>query len=206
LKNPDEDDQIPLNFNEDSLYPDGLLNEIPGLGVGIDFTTDASNQQTNKSDANLQKGNVVDLSKALFQSFDDSLLNMSAQSYLDESSLASLSFQQNENDITLSELLTQNESEDHNQISELWTKKKGENGGANSRSSSGSSSPNIDDLITKRKVKKYAIEADAKLVKSFDEIKPKLAHQVKVLTVLTKFLFDFLVKFIFFELLVGIRA
>ena len=150
----------------------GLLNEIPTVGMGIDFSKKSDILQQN--DANMES-NMVDLTKALFQqSFDDSLLNISTHSYLDESSLASLSFQQNENEITLSELLTNNENED-SQIAELFTKKADN---SSSRSSSGSSSPNIDDLISKRKVKKYAIEADLKLVKNFDEIKPKLAHQV----------------------------
>ena len=82
-------------------------------------------------------------------------------------------FLQNENNLTISEILNQNENED-NEITELWNKKKTSNG---SRSSS-SSSISIDDLISKRKVKKYAIEADLKLLKNFEEIKPKLAHQV----------------------------
>ncbi len=150
------------------------MNEIPTIGKGIDFSKKTDNLQQSES----KESNMIDLTKALFQqSFDDSLLNISTHSYLDESSLASLSFQQNENEITLSELLTTNENED-NQISELFTKKADSN---SSRSSSGSSSPNIDDLISKRKVKKYAIEADPKLVKNFDEIKSKLAHQVKIL-------------------------
>jgi hypothetical protein len=84
-----------------------------------------------------------------------------------------MSFQQSENDNTITEILALNENED-NQINELWTKK-------DSRSSSGSSSPSIDDLIAKRKTKKYAIEADPKLVKNFNEIKPKLCNQVKSL-------------------------
>jgi hypothetical protein len=99
---------------------------------------------------------------------------MSNQSILEES-FASYSFQQNENNLTISEILTQNDNED-NEISELW-KKKPEND-SRSTSSTASSSPSIDDLISKRKVKKYAIEADMKLIKNYDEIKPKLAHQV----------------------------
>ena len=99
---------------------------------------------------------------------------MSNQSVLEES-FASYSFQQNENNLTISEILTQNDNED-NEISELW-KKKTEND-SRSTTSTASSSPSIDDLISKRKVKKYAIEADMKLIKNYDEIKPKLAHQV----------------------------
>lgn len=57
----------------------------------------------------------------------------------------------------------------------MWNKK--ELSGSNSRTSS-SSSISIDDLISKRKVKKYAIEGDLKLLKNFDEIKSKLAHTV----------------------------
>ena len=68
-----------------------------------------------------------------------------------------MSFQFNENDKTITEILALSENE-KNEINELW--KKGD-----SRSSSGSSSPSIYDLIEKRKVKKYAIEADPKLVK-----------------------------------------
>ena len=117
--------------------------------------------------------NLVDLGKVLLNTsyLEDSVLDSTNQSFLDES-LISLSLQ-NENNLTISEILNQNENED-NEITELWNKKKTSNG---SRSSS-SSSISIDDLISKRKVKKYAIEADLKLLKNFEEIKPKLAHQV----------------------------
>lgn len=107
---------------------------------------------------------------------DDSL-NLSTQSYYDESSLnASLSFHQNENDITISEIIPPNELDENNQIIELFKKGNGDSPG--SGGSSTGSSPSIDDLLAKRKVKKYAIEADQKLSNSFDEIKSKLAHQV----------------------------
>ena len=145
-----------------------MLNEIPTIGIGIDYSK-ASKDQLKASESK-ENPNVVDLSKALFNtSFDDSLLDISNQSFMNES-IASASFQQNEADNTITEILTLNENE-NNQINELWTKRE-------SRSTSGSSSPSIDDLISKRKVKKYAIEADLKLVKCFDEIKPKLCNQV----------------------------
>ena len=119
--------------------------------------------------------NLVDLGKVLLNTsyLEDSVLDSTNQSFLDES-LISLSLQ-NENNLTISEILNQNENED-NEITDLWNKKKA-NGSNGSRSSS-SSSISIDDLISKRKVKKYAIEADLKLLKNFEEIKPKLAHQV----------------------------
>ena len=142
------------------------MNEIPTIGIGIDYSK-ASKEQLKPNE---EDPNVVDLGKALFNlSFDDSLLDISNQSFMNES-MASVSFQQNEADNTITEILTLNENE-NNQINELWTKRE-------SRSTSGSSSPSIDDLISKRKVKKYAIEADLKLVKCFDEIKPKLCNQV----------------------------
>jgi hypothetical protein len=122
---------------------------------------------------NEQASKVIDLSEAIYSAslLDDSL-NISSQSYLDESN-ASLSFQQNENDITISDIIILNENED-SQMNDLFNRKKPVDA---SGSLSGSSSPSIDDLV-KRKAKKYAIEADQKLVASFDEIKPKLAHQV----------------------------
>lgn len=40
-----------------------------------------------------------------------------------------------------------------------------------------SSTPTIEEIVGKRKVKKFAIEADPKLVDQFNEIKSKLAHQ-----------------------------
>jgi hypothetical protein len=120
----------------------------------------------------LNESNVIDLSQALYHtSVHDDSLNLSTQSYLDDSTLGSIN--QNEADITISDILTLNEAE-NNQINELFAKRRSESGAG----SSGSSSPSIDDLISKRKVKKYAIEADSKLVAQFDEIKPKLAHQV----------------------------
>ena len=145
-----------------------MLNEIPTIGIGIDYSKASKDQL--KASESIENPNVVDLSKALFNtSFDDSLLDISNQSFMNES-IASVSFQQSEADNTITEILTLNENE-NNQINELWTKRE-------SRSTSGSSSPSIDDLISKRKVKKYAIEADLKLVKCFDEIKPKLCNQV----------------------------
>ena len=101
---------------------------------------------------------------------EDSLLDTSNQSYLDESVLSS-SFAHNETDANISDILTLNENENENN---LWTQGKSE-----SRTASPSGSPTMDDVVPKRKVKKYAMEADLKLVKLFDEIKPKLAHQVK---------------------------
>jgi len=74
--------------------------------------------------------------------------------------------------VTISEILNQNNENSDNEISEMWNKK---SSGSNSRTSS-SSSISIDDLISKRKVKKYAIEADLKLLKNYEDIKPKLAH------------------------------
>jgi len=139
--------------------------------MGIDFSSNPLKTTHTGNEAN--NGDNVDLSKALFNtSFDDSLLDISNQSFtthLNES-LASMSFQHTENDNTITEILALNENE-NNQINELWTKRE-------SRSSSSSSAPSIDDLIAKRKVKKYAIEADPKLVKNFNDIKPKLCNQV----------------------------
>lgn len=103
------------------------------------------------------------------------MLDISNQSLLEES-FASYSFQPNDSNLTISEILTQNEAEDA-EVCELWKKKPD----SSSRSSSSSSSPSIDELISKCKVKKYAIEADPKLAKSYDEIKSKLAHQVFIL-------------------------
>lgn len=57
----------------------------------------------------------------------------------------------------------------------MW--KKNKSNSISSRTSS-SSSISIDDLISKRKVKKYAIAADMKLLKNYEDIKPKLAHSV----------------------------
>ncbi len=150
-----------------------FLIEIPGIGSGIDFVKLNAKSNSKNNDISTNK---VDLGKALLNTsyLDDNLLDMSNQSVLEES-FASYSFQQNENNLTISEILTQNDNED-NEISELW-KKKPEND-SRSTSSTASSSPSIDDLISKRKVKKYAIEADMKLIKNYDEIKPKLAHQV----------------------------
>jgi hypothetical protein len=152
------------------LFLKELLNEIPTIGMGIDFS---SNPKAKKNYEQISNENV-DLTKALFNtSFDDSLLDISNQSFtnLNESLNTSMSFQHNENDKTITEILALNENE-KNEINELWTKR-------DSRSSSGSSSPSIDDLIAKRKVKKYAIEADPKLVKNFNDIKPKLCSQVR---------------------------
>ena len=174
----------------------GLLNEIPSIGPGIDFTKRSVSNPSkslavgggggDKASMAFDKANVVDLSKVLFQSLDDSLLhassagNQTSSSFLDES-FTSLSFQQQkEGETTISELFALNADErlGDNQISELWntnSKRKSESG-----TSSAGSSPSIDELLAaKRKVKKYAIEADAKLVKNFDEIKSKLAHSVR---------------------------
>ena len=146
------------------------------MGVGIDFS---SNKKLKQNDKSSSDNPIVDLSKALFNtSFDDSLLDISNQSFLLNESLNSMSFQQSENDNTITEILALNENED-NHINELWTKR-------DSRSSSGSSSPSIDDLIAKRKTKKYAIEADPKLVKNFNEIKSKLCNQVEFQSFLNK--------------------
>lgn len=146
-----------------------MLYQIPSIGDGIDFSKKTSDQLKSKEPF-IESSSVVDLSKALFHPSitDESLLDISTQSYLDES-YVNQSFLQSENDITISEILTENlENQD------LWAKKD-----ELSRSSSGNSSPLIDDLASKRKTKKYAILADAKLAKSFDEIKSKLAHQVR---------------------------
>lgn len=145
--------------------------EIPGIGTGIDFVKEKT-KISSKNNESLS--NKVDLGKALLTTsyLDDNLLDISNQSLLEES-FASYSFQQNDNNLTISEILTQNDNED-SEICDLW-KKKSE---TSSRTSSSScSSPSIDELISKRKVKKYAIEADLKLLKNFDEIKTKLAHQ-----------------------------
>jgi hypothetical protein len=159
-----------------------FLIEIPGIGSGIDFVKLNAKNNSKNNDISTNK---VDLGKALLNTsyLDDNLLDMSNQSVLEES-FASYSFQQNENNLTISEILTQNDNED-NEISELW-KKKPEN--ETRSTSSTSSSPSIDDLISKRKVKKYAIEADIKLIKNYEEIKPKLAHQVNLCNLLKIFL------------------
>jgi hypothetical protein len=151
-----------------------FFTEIPGIGDGIDFIKLNASKQ-NDSFNNNKNTNKVDLGKALLTSsyLDDNILDISSQSFLEES-FANVSFQQNENNVTTSEILTQNDNED-NEISEMW-KKKPEN--LSRSSSSSSSSPSIDELISKRKIKKYAIEADTKLLKNFEEIKSKLAHQV----------------------------
>jgi hypothetical protein len=153
-----------------------LLTEVPyNIGPGIDFSTKSiGNNQKEKQN----KPNLVDLSKAILQvpsSANDSFLSNQSFGQEDSASLASLSFQQNEADFTVSEILINNEyTEAANEASELWNKK------SVSRSSSDSSSSlNIDELLSKRKIKKYAIEADQKLIKSFEEIKSNLAHQVR---------------------------
>jgi hypothetical protein len=124
---------------------------------------------------NERSSNLVDLGKVLLNTsyLEDSIIDSTNHSFMDES-LISLSLQ-NENNVTISEILNQNEYEKNNEITELWNRKKSSTSG--SRTSS-SSSISIDDLISKRKIKKYAIEADLKLLKNFDEIKSKLAHQV----------------------------
>lgn len=140
---------------------------------------------SNRHDKTTSENGMVDLSKALFNtSFDDSLLDISNQSFTNLNESLNSTFQQSDNDNTITEILALNENDD-NQISELWKKR-------DSRSSSSSSSPSIDDLIAKRKVKKYAIEADPKLVKNFNDIKSKLCN-----TVSTKmyFISNFLIKY-----------
>lgn len=147
-------------FDENFIDPKDLYHEIPTIGYGIDFSK-KTKQEKEKSESISN----IDLTNAILNSsFDETMLNTSSQSYFEESFV---SIPQAEHDI--SELLAINENEE---INEIFTKK------SESGSSSGSSTPSIDDLINKRKVKKYAIEADMKLTKSFDEIKPKLAHQV----------------------------
>lgn len=145
-----------------------MLYQIPSVGDGIDFSQKSSDALKSK-EAFPENSTMVDLSQALFHQTmtDESILDISTQSYLDES-FVNQSFLQSDNDVTISEILTENlENQD------IWSKKED-----SSRPSSGSSSPLVEDLITKRKSKKYAILADLKLAKSFDEIKPKLAHQV----------------------------
>ena len=92
---------------------------------------------------------------------DDSL-NISVQSYLDESYASSISIQHNENDSTISEILNLNEDED-NQINQLFNRRKSDS----SKGSSGSQSPSIHEIINCKTPKKYAILADEKLVNSF---------------------------------------
>jgi hypothetical protein len=179
----EKDETLPYNFDEYSLELNDLLYEIPSIGKGIDYSTRDSEQVVVGSSAGAQnEKNMVDLSQALYHTsvLDESLLDISAQSYLDESSM---SFQgQNENDRTVLEILNSNENTGENQIVDLWSKNKKEGGvekspgnGSLSSNSPTSTSP----LGSKRKVKKYAIEPDAKCVKSFDEIKSKLAHSVR---------------------------
>lgn len=145
-----------------------MLFQIPSVGDGIDFSQKTTDVLKSK-ETFPESSTMVDLSKALFHQTipDESILDISTQSYLDES-FVNQSFLQSDNDITISEILTENLE---NQ--EIWSKKEDV-----SRASSGSSSPLVEDLLTKRKNKKYAIMADLKLAKSFDEIKSKLAHQV----------------------------
>jgi len=163
-------------FDENFIDPKELYHEIPTIGNGIDFAS-----RTKPEKEKSESISNIDLTSAILNtSFDESLLNTSTQSYFEESFV---SISQAEHDI--SELLAINENEE---INEIFTKK------SESGSSSGSSTPSIDDLINKRKVKKYAIEADLKLTKSFDEIKPKLAHQVETFFFINKF-FNLNLKF-----------
>jgi hypothetical protein len=167
---------LPYNFDENSLELNDLLYEIPSIGKGIDYSARDSEQVVVGSLGPSEK-NMVDLSQALYHTsvLDESLLDISAQSYLDESSM---SFQgPNENDRTVLEILNSNEGNVDNEIVDLWSKNKKEGGveGSSVNGSPSSASP----TGSKRKVKKYAIEPDAKCVKSFDEIKSKLAHSVK---------------------------
>ncbi len=147
--------------------------EIPNIGTGIDFANQDQPLKPNDKKRNSitpVSSNLVDLGKVLLNTsyLEDSIVD---SSFLDES-LTSLSFQTNENNVTISEILNQHNENSDNEISEMWNKK---SSGSSSRTSS-SSSISIDDLISKRKMKKYAIEADLKLLKSYEEIKPKLAH------------------------------
>lgn len=155
-----------------------LLIEIPTIGYGIDFI----NKNDSKSASAIlgDRSNFIDAGRTFL---NDSFLNDSFTDVLNQTSttlddsLNSLSLSHTEQDESISEYLNLNEKEE-NEIGELWSKNAGQDG---SKSSSSSTSPTIDDLLSKRKIKKYAIEADPKLVKSFDEIKPKLAHQVTIL-------------------------
>ena len=91
------------------------MTEIPHIGAGIDFTnleaTKAVSKPSDFKKSNGCQGSVVDLGKVLLNTsyLEDSILDSSNQSFLDES-LASLSFQ-NENNLTISEILNNNESE-----------------------------------------------------------------------------------------------
>ena len=185
----EKDETLPYNFDENSLELKDLLFELPSIGKGIDYAgKELAGLGLATGEKNMVQAlyhpsipvNMVDLSQALYHTsiLDDTLLDISSQSYLDESSLASMSFTANENDRTVLEILNSSENNASDEISEMWNKKKdaNESGGSSSTNSSSSSSPLP---VNKRKIKKYAIEPDAKSVKSFDEIKSKLAHSVK---------------------------
>lgn len=132
---PDDDDQLFTKFDEESFDPEGEINifgsflcfnlyicihldfltEIPHIGPGIDFTNlEPKKAFAKPSDFKKNSGctgSVVDLGKVLLNTsyLEDSFLDSSNQSFLDES-LASLSFQ-NENNLTISEILNHNENE-----------------------------------------------------------------------------------------------
>lgn len=153
--------------------------EIPSIGRGIEYNEKYLDElkSSDKRPLSSEKSNLIDLSQALYHptfSLDESTAtSVGNQSYLDESNLnESL----NETAANISDILTLNENASPS--SELFAnKRRSESAGAGS-SGSRSSTPSIDDLVVKRKMKKFAIEADLKLVAQFDEIKPKLAHQV----------------------------
>jgi hypothetical protein len=165
-----------------------LLYDIPSVGKGIDYSA-RQNEQIVSSSTDAGSGqaggsDMVDLSQALYHTSvldESSLLDISSQSFLDDSVLSHQGGQ-NENDRTVLEILNSNETTVDNEIVDLWASKgKREEDSATSSSSSPGSSNATSPLggSAKRKVKKYAIEPDAKCVKGFDEIKSKLAHSVR---------------------------
>jgi len=89
-----------------------FLKEIPTIGMGIDFSKRDQAGTVAKGDkTSTGGGSFVDLGKVLLNTsyLEDSILDSTNQSYLDES-FVSLSMQ-NEHNMTISEILNQNENE-----------------------------------------------------------------------------------------------
>jgi hypothetical protein len=193
ISNDDEDDFIG-NSN------DNLLIEIPTVGRGIDFDnkyskndsqhiTNATRHQSmfgQPKVTNKNESGSVNIAQAFLRmtSLDESLLDISLdQSLLDESML-SLTHHMDLNDSSITDILALDNEDKKVDLDITPTKD-------TSTSSSNSDEQSV--LSSKKTAKKWAIEADIKLVKSYDEIKSKLAYQVP-----SKLIFSFFKNFFIF--------
>lgn len=187
-------------------FPTDVLIELPTIGRGHDFSDEEDDDDDEqvvageskkplKEKKSGDKSNLIDLSKALFTQTSlliDDALNLSTNpSSANQSLVAGDESFLNESTASVTDAANISEilglvgdgvvpgSGGSQEIAEIFeAKRRTASGLSGASSGSRASTPSIEDLVGKRKIKKFAIEADPKLVQMFDEIKPKLAHNV----------------------------